>query len=70
MAAFAYNFPIKGGEIVGIFQWIKLFGGIGYILLIVAAVSGLMGWNIKYHKILALTAVVLVTLHAVLIIVK
>ena len=51
-------------------QWIKLLGGVGYLMVIITAISGIMGIKMKNHKLLALISVILITLHAVLLIIK
>ena len=65
-----YNPPVKGGDKMNTWQWIKLLGGVGYLMVIITAISGIMGIKMKNHKLLALISVILITLHAVLLIIK
>ena len=55
---------------MGLYAWIKLLGATGYLMVVITAVSGVMGIQLKNHKLLALIAVILITLHAALLIIK
>ena len=53
---------------MGLYSFIKPFGIITYLLLIMTAVSGMMGWKLKHHKMLAIIAIIMATLHAAIVI--
>ena len=49
-------------------NYFKLFGILTYMLLFAAALSGRFRWKLKVHVLLAGTALVLATAHALMII--
>ncbi len=51
-----------------LFKFVKPFGIITYILLLLTLISGLFRWKLKYHKALAISALVLATIHALIVI--
>ena len=53
---------------MNIYALIKPLGIITYTLVLITLISGLKGWKLKYHKILGITALLLATMHALLVI--
>jgi len=51
-----------------LWDFVKPLGIVTYILLILAAISGKYRWKLKYHKILAIAAIILATFHALIVI--
>lgn len=51
-----------------IYTLIKPLGIITYVLLIFAALSGILRWKLKNHKLLAILALLLASIHAVIVI--
>jgi len=48
-------------------SYIKPVGILTYGLLILAIASGLLGWKVRFHKIAAIAAICMATLHAILV---
>ena len=51
-----------------LWMFIKPLGIVAYSLVAITAISGLLKWKLKIHKNIAITAVILATMHAVLVI--
>lgn len=52
-----------------IYELIKPLGIAAYLLMFITALSGVLRWKLKYHKLLAYTAVILATIHVIIIII-
>jgi hypothetical protein len=57
-----------GGNAPKIFSVIKLLGIVTYLLIGFVAFSGMRGWEIKKHKLIAIIAIGFATIHAIIVI--
>ncbi|MCB4792277.1 MAG: hypothetical protein LHV68_10385 [Elusimicrobia bacterium] len=48
---------------------IKPLGIIAYSLVFITALSGLLRWKLKYHKFLAFSAIILATIHFIIVVI-
>jgi hypothetical protein len=58
----------EGRNVPDIFSLIKLLGIITYALILFTIFSGIRGWQIKKHKLIAIIAVSFATVHAIIVI--
>ena len=54
---------------MGIGDFLKPLGMLAYLLVLLTFLFGLFRWNFKVHKKLGIAAVILATLHAILVLV-
>ncbi|MDD2889920.1 MAG: hypothetical protein PHE49_04680 [bacterium] len=56
-----------GGNAPQVFSTIKLLGIATYLLIGLVAFSGIRGWEIKKHKLIAIIAISFATIHAIIV---
>ncbi|MFC2061602.1 hypothetical protein ACFLUV_03740 [Elusimicrobiota bacterium] len=49
-------------------KYVKPLGIITYILLLLTVISGKLKWKLKHHRILAIAALIIATVHALIVI--
>jgi len=52
---------------MNIYVFIKPLGIIAYGMVFITAISGILHWKIKQHKLLAIIALAIVTIHALIV---
>ncbi len=51
-----------------LWRFIKPFGIVTYVLILLTLISGLFRWKLKYHKTLAISTLILASIHALIVI--
>lgn len=54
--------------IMELWRFVKPLGIITYVLILLTLIGGLFRWKLKYHKMLAISALILASIHALIVI--